>query len=115
MKSLTWKEGVEAGLAPLVIFVVFEAVWPGWVPFAAAGIVFVALMCHVAQKQKATAEKEAREEKERQERHEKIEMQKHQMTLDRREASRERRRKEVRARATKREETNGQPAADPRL
>lgn len=114
MKDLTWKEGLETGGATLFIFIVLQTCKPDWLPvwgpFAGAAFVFVMLMSGIAVKQKAAADKEAREEKERQERHEKIAIQKHQMTLDRREARREQRRKE--AKATKREETNGQPASE---
>jgi hypothetical protein len=118
MKDVTWKEGLETGGVTIFVFVVLQTCkpdWmPGWASFAGAAFVLVMLMWGIATKQKAAADKEAREERERQERHAAVELEKHRMTLDRQESKEERRRREKRserAKATRHEETNGKPAA----
>jgi hypothetical protein len=119
MKDLTWKEALETGGVSLFVLIVLQTCrpeWmPGWAPFAGAAFVLVMLMSGIAAKQKAAADKEAREESERQERQAAVELEKHKMTLDRQEAREERRREAKRARRTRaitREEANGRAAVD---
>src|SRR5690242_2094734 len=101
-----------AALMTLIALQALKPDWaPVWAPAAGAALILAFLLWGAAEKQKAAAAKEAQEKKERRERHEKLEREKHQMTLDRKEAIRERRRKE---KATKQEEANGMPA-DSRL